>query len=853
MEKTYNPHEVEEKIYAEWEKGGFFKSQPNPQKKPFCVLMPPPNANGELHLGHASMLVYEDIMVRYHRMRGFESLWIPGTDHAGIQTQVVFERALLKQGKTKEDLGQDEFYRQCFNFCMKNKKTITSQIRKIGASCDWSKERFSLDENMVKDALSTFVKMHQEGLIYQGERIINWCPRCQTALSDIEVEHETKPAKLYYLKYGPLTVATVRPETKLGDTGLAVHPNDSRYKKYVGKTLKIKSVEGEIELPVIADEVVDPQFGTGVVKVTPAHDPLDFEIGQRHHLETKQVIGTDQRMTEKASQYQGKTIEETRAEIINDLKKLKLIEKIEDYQSNVSVCERCSAEIQPLVSKQWFIKMRDLSQKAIETVKDGKIKIYPERFENDFYHWMENIKDWCISRQIWWGPRLPVWHCEDCQKVTISLEKPQKCAHCSSKQLKQTTDTLDTWFLSTQWPYTALGFQSDLFKYFYPTSVMETGWDILFFWVARMIVMGLYTAKDVPFRNVYLHGLVVDKNGKKMSKSKGTGIDPLILIKKFGTDALRLSFIMGIKPGQNVRLYEQKVEKYRNFVNKLWNISRYVLENPSSKIESSVLSQEDHWIISRVNSLLLELEKNFENFRFGQAAEDLYEFMWHDFADWYLELSKDGKDHNKTLKYCLEILLKVLHPFIPFITEEIWSKLSKDKKLIVSSWPKVEKEKINPELENKFNQLRKVITTLRNAQETYSISKSQEVILSSNLKEDLTFLNESSSIISKFSKFENLKIQKTLENKIQGILLPVENVSISIQLEVSKIKKEIEKLNMEKERTEKFIFSINQKLKNKKFLEKAHPEIIQKEKDKLLSQEEKLKVISKNLSNFKSV
>ncbi len=707
ISKTYNPKQVEDKIYQLWEKSGFLKASPKSKKQPFCIIMPPPNANGILHIGHAVFVTLEDIMTRYQRMKGKEVLWLPGADHAGIMTQVTYEKKLAKQGKSRLKLGREEFYKQTYKFSMENKKVMETQLRKLGASCDWSRSKFTLDPKISKAVFYTFKKMYKDGLIYRGKRIISWCPRCQTALSNLEVIYQEKKDPLYYIKYGPLTLATVRPETKFGDTAVAVHPADKRYKKYVGKEIEIQTVLGKAEVKVVADKAVDPEFGTGVVKVTPAHDPNDFEIGQRHNLEIRQVIGFDGKLNKKAGKYAGMKVREARKIIAKDLEKMGLMEKIDfNYKHRIAICERCKTIIEPLISEQWFIRAKKLAAPAIKAVEDKKIEFIPTHYKKLYYHWMKNIRDWCISRQIWWGHRIPVWYCE-CGEITVDIEKPKSCPKCKGKKLKQDPDTLDTWFSSGQWPFTVFGWprQTKDFQYFYPTSVMETGWDILFFWVARMIMLGIYCTGKAPFRYVYLHGLVRDKDRQKMSKSKGNVIDPLGVITLYGTDALRMALVFGTGSGKDTIISEEKIIGQRKFSNKIWNATRFILMNKPPLINTDKkligtdknLTGADKKILKVLEKTIKSVNKDLENFRFGQAAQTLYHFFWHDFCDKYIEKSKSQMSNVKTkentqkiLYYVLLTSLKLLHPFMPFVTEEIYQKLplkNKKKCLMIETWP----------------------------------------------------------------------------------------------------------------------------------------------------------------------
>jgi len=720
IEKAYNHQKNEKQIYDLWEKGGYFTPKIDPTKKPFVIIMPPPNANGVLHIGHAVFVTLQDIMVRYHRMRGVPTLWLPGFDHAGIATQVVFEKELAKQRKTRFDLGREEFFRRAFEFSMQNKKRMEDQLRKLGASCDWTREKFTLEKDITKAVYYTFTKMYTEGLIYRGERIINWCPRCQTALSDLEVDHQERETKLYFIKYpivdsdGFVTVATTRPETMLGDTAVAVHPEDERYKNLLAKNTKLQLPLTQRIIPLIADERVDKEFGTGAVKVTPGHDPTDFEIGKAHKLPIINVIGKEGRMTSQAGKdYEGLTVKECRKKVLEDLKKLGLLEKEEHYKHSVAICERCKTVIEPLVSEQWFVKTKKLAQRAIEVVKKGEIKFIPKRFEKIYFHWMENIRDWCISRQIWWGQRIPVWYRKNSKfknqnsklEIYVGVEPPK------GDDWQQDPDTLDTWFSSGQWPFTVFGWpkETEEFKYFYPTTVMETGWDILFFWVARMIMLGLYCTNKVPFRYVYLHGLVRDKYRQKMSKSKGNVIDPLGVIDLYGADALRMALVFGTGAGNDIVISEEKIVGQRKFTNKIWNAARFVLtqiqnakfkmQNAEFKLEDKELTEADKKILEKLEETVKKVTEDLDNFRFHNAAQTLYQFFWFNFCDVYIEKSKlqiqkakTEKDKEKTLQILLYVLLtslKLLHPFMPFVTETIYQMLPfrSKKALIIEDWP----------------------------------------------------------------------------------------------------------------------------------------------------------------------
>jgi valyl-tRNA synthetase len=708
--------EDQSKIYDLWEKNGYFKPKVIPGTKPFTIIMPPPNANGSLHIGHAVFVTLEDIMVRYHRMLGVPTLWLPGADHAGIQTQVVYEKELEKRGLSRFDLGREKFYQETYDFTMKNKAVMENQLRKLGASCDWSREHFTLEPEISKSVFLTFKKMYVDGLIYRGKRIINWCPRCGTALSDVEVIYKEKETFLTYIKYPIdgskefITVATTRPETMLGDTAVVVNPSDPRYKMLIGKHVLLP-LSGR-KIPIIGDEVVDKKFGTGAVKVTPAHDPIDFEISQRHDLEVIDVIGKDLKMTAAAGkEFEGLKYNVAREKVVSELKKLGLLVKETKYTHAVGTCERCKSIIEPLISEQWFVKIKPLAEKAIKAVKSGKIIFTPKRYEKVYYNWMENIRDWCISRQIWWGHRIPVYYCQDCNAVMVETEQPKKC-NCGSTNILQDPDTLDTWFSSGQWPFNTLGWNEAVasgeksktgdFEKFYPTSVMETGWDILFFWVARMIMLGIYCTGEVPFKEVVLHGLVRDQDRVKMSKSKGNSIDPLGVVEEYGADAIRMALVFGTGIGNDIVVSEDKIKGFRNFSTKIWNASRFIQTNledyaivPRGTIESD-FTKEDLWILAEYEKTVKKVTNSLTKHNFHHAAEEIYEFFWHKFCDKTIEDTKsriygDNIRSKAAAKWVLHYVLfgslKLLHPFMPFVTEAIWQNFNEKVPLIGSTWP----------------------------------------------------------------------------------------------------------------------------------------------------------------------
>jgi valyl-tRNA synthetase len=715
MEKIYKPQKIERKIYHLWENGGYFKCRINESKPPFVIIMPPPNTTGALHVGHAVFVTIEDILIRYYRMKGVPTLWVPGFDHAGIITQVVFEKELARKGKTRFDFTRDEFYNQVYKFSMEKKKIMESQLKRLGASCDWSRTKFTLDPKIGEAVYYTFKKMYEDGLIYHGERIINWCPRCQTALSDLEVEYRNKNSKLYFIKYPILNsnesivVATTRPETMLGDVAVAVHPKDKRYQKFLKKKIKIILPLKERVIPLIGDERVEMKFGTGAVKITPAHDPLDFEIAKDHKLPIIKVIGTNGKMTSEAGkEYEGLDVDSCREKVLKDLKKLGFLVKEKGHQHSVATCERCGTVIEPLISKQWFIKTKDLAKRAIEVVEKKKIKIIPKHYEKIYYHWLKNIKDWCISRQIWWGHRIPVWYCKNCGKEIVEIKAPKFCPNCKKKNLEQDPNTLDTWFSSAQWPFLVFDWPKKTkdFKYFYPTTVLETGYDILFFWVARMIMVGLYCTKKIPFKYVYLHGLVRDKYGQKMSKSKGNVIDPMEIVNLYGADALRMALIFGTGMGRDIILSEEKIIAQHKFTNKIWNAARFVLQNVKKeeilKIKEKELkvTKEDKWILTELKKSIKKMSKYIENFQFHLAAKEIYHFFWHKFCDRTIEDVKKRLRESQNLREKLtakwvlyrvfSTSLKLLHPFMPFITEALYQKLPRRQKeaLIIEDWPK---------------------------------------------------------------------------------------------------------------------------------------------------------------------
>ena len=743
LAKTYDPREVEDRIYQFWLDGGYFHAEVNPEKKPYTIVMPPPNITGQLHMGHAVDNTLQDILIRWRRMQGYEALWMPGTDHASIATEAKIVEAMAKEGIRKEDIGREAFLERAWEWRRQYGGRIVQQLHKIGSSCDWERERFTLDEGCSKAVREVFVRLYEEGLIYRGERIINWCPHCHTSISDAEVEFEEQDAFFYHLRYpfadgsGYLELATTRPETMLGDTAVAVHPDDERYRALVGKNLILPLVDKEI--PVIADTYVEMDFGTGVVKITPAHDPNDFEVGLRHQLEVITVIDESGIMNEKAGRYQGMTAAECRKAIVKELEEKGYLLKVEPIKHNVGHCYRCHTVIEPLVSMQWFVKMAPLAAPAIDAVRSSKTKFVPERFDKVYFNWMENIRDWCISRQLWWGHRIPAWYCADCGEVVVSREDPAGCPKCGSHHLRQDEDTLDTWFSSALWPFSTLGWpeKTPELDYFYPTDTLVTGYDIIFFWVARMMFSGIAHMGEVPFKNVFIHGLVRDAQGRKMSKSLGNGVDPIEVIDQYGADALRFSLATGNSPGNDMRFLEEKVQSSRNFANKLWNAARFIRMNLGDGDVAltlpDTLGMEDKWILSRFNRLVKEVTDNLEKFELGIAVQKLYDFIWDSFCDWYIELCKvhlqgeRAEDARRVLVYVMTGILKLLHPFMPFITEEIWQSLPHEgESLMISAWPVYTDSLDFAAEEKEMERLMEAIRAIRNRRAEMNVPPSRK-------------------------------------------------------------------------------------------------------------------------------
>ncbi len=875
LEKSYNPKKVEEKWYKIWEKKGYFEPSYNEKKSKFSIVIPPPNVTGALHIGHALNNTLQDVLVRYKRMDGYDVLWVPGTDHAGIATQNVVEKEIAKEGLTRYDLGREKFLERVWQWKEQYGNRIIDQLKKLGASCSWSYKRFTMDEGLSRAVREVFVRLWEEGLIYRGDYIINWCPRCQTALADLEVEFESIPGKLWYIKY-PLedenryiVVATTRPETMLGDTAVAVHPEDERYKDLIGKKIKLPLI-GRI-IPIIADKVVDPEFGTGAVKVTPAHDFADFEIAKRHGLSFVKVIDERGKMTEKAGNYAGLDRFEARKKVLEDLKKQGLLEKEEDYQLVLGHCYRCNTVIEPLLSKQWFVATKPLAQPAISAVKYGFIKFIPENWINLYFDWMKNIRDWCISRQIWWGHRIPVWYCNSCGETIVSeKEDVRECPNCGSKNLKRDEDVLDTWFSSALWPFSTLGWPENTkaLSTFYPTTVLVTSFDIIFFWVARMIMMGIHFTGQIPFKNVYIHALVRDEKGQKMSKSRGNVIDPLEMIDKYGTDALRFTLVALAAQGRDIKLSEARIEGFKHFINKIWNASRFVLMNlkdylpEKEELRLNELPLFSKWILSELQKTVKIVREKLDEFEFDQAAMQIYHFFWDKFCDWYLEVSKiylkDPKYKISTQKILLEVLkssLKLLHPFIPFITEEIWQYLPEreTEHIIIAKYPVFEERFVDENAEKLVQILQELIIGIRSVKAEYNLTSKTDlnVIFRSSDNGILNFINDQKKPIKFLAKVSDIELSNNYQKKKGEVSVVLSEGEIFINLAgLIDIEKEIKRLKKEKEKIEKKLLQIERKLKNREFLEKAPKEVVEKEKFNYKEFKERLNKIIHYLSEL---
>ena len=876
--KVYDPQSFEKKWYQYWEENKFFHAEVDKSKKPYSMVIPPPNVTGQLHMGHALDNTLQDILIRYHRMQGFNTVWVPGCDHAGIATQAKVEGALREEGTNRYELGREKFLERVWDWKEQYGNRIMYQLRTLGSSCDWDRQRFTMDEGCSKAVREVFVSLYEKGLIYQGTRITNWCPDCNTAISDIEVEHETEQGHLWHLRYQVkgtdqyVEIATTRPETMFGDTGVAVHPEDERYKDIVGKTLILPIVNREI--PLFADEYVDKSFGTGAVKVTPAHDPNDFEMGQRHHLEEIKVISNTGKMMEGAGKYEGMDRYECRKALVKELEELGVLVSVEEHEHAVGHCSRCHSTIEPLVSKQWFVKMESLAKPAIEAVKSGKIQFVPERFSKTYIQWLENIRDWCISRQLWWGHRIPAWYCDDCGQTSVSRTDLTECPHCHSKHIHQDEDVLDTWFSSGLWPFETMGWpeKTEELEHFYPTATLVTGYDIIFFWVARMVMMGLEFGKDIPFKHVFIHGLVRDSQGRKMSKSLGNGIDPVEVVEKYGADTLRFMLITGNTPGNDMRFYWERVESARNFANKIWNASRYMLMNLEGFDKNFVPGEEDYtlsdrWILSRYARTVRDVTENLDKFELGEAGRMIYEFLWNEFCDWYIELTKarlydteNVRARNTALyvlSHVLEGTLRLLHPFMPFLTEEIWQKVphaEEVKSIMIAEWPQADAARISDDIEAQMTAIMESIKSIRNmrAEVGAAPSKKSEVILNFKDESLRVVFAENTGYLDKLASSEPVTIlpvgAAAPENAMAGV---VNGVEIYLPLKgLIDVEKETARLNKELEKLEKEIKRLAGKLSNEGFLSKAPEQVVAGEKEKLAGYEEKKKSVESRIQDL---
>lgn len=877
LSKVYDPQSVEEKWYKWWEESKFFSAKMEEDKPAFSIVMPPPNVTGMLHMGHAMDNTLQDILTRYKRMQGYNTLWVPGTDHAGIATQAKVEAQLRKEGTDRYELGREKFLERAWAWKEEYGNTITTQLRKLGSSCDWDKERFTMDEGCSKAVREAFVRLYKKGLIYQGNYIVNWCPHCHTTISDIEVEHVENEGKIYYFRYPIegteeyIQIATTRPETMFGDTAVAVHPDDERYKHLIGKNVILPVVERRI--PIIADEYVEREFGTGAVKITPSHDVNDFEMGQRHHLPEIVVIDKDGKMNENAGIYEGLDRYECREKLIADFEKSGVLVKIEDHTNSVGHCYRCNTVIEPLVSKQWFVKMKPLAEPAMQVALNGDVKFIPERFTKIYLGWLENIRDWCISRQLWWGHRIPVWYCEDCGEVICEMEDPTVCPKCGSTHLHQDPDVLDTWFSSGLWPFSTMGWpeKTSEFDMFYPTSVLVTGRDIIFFWVARMLFDALEFTGSVPFKEVFIHGLVLDSQGRKMSKSLGNGVDPLKVIKEYGADSLRFMLITGNTPGNDLRYRDERLESARNFANKIWNAARFSLMNLEDYQADSTLAPQyetaDKWIISRYSAVSRQVTEMLDRYELGEAARVLYEFIWNEFCDWYIELVKPrlyGKDTEesryaaqKTLVEVLRGSMELLHPFMPFITEEIWQHLPHEgETIMLAKWPEQEESLISAEIDKQMELTIEVIRAIRNLRSEMNVplGKKAEVIICANNHEYTVYLKDGANYILSLASAESLSVEETLAAKpTQAATAVVHGIEIYLPLKgLIDLDKEIARLEKELTKMEGEIKRIEGKLTNEGFVAKAPAEVIEKEKEKLVKYQASKEALLVRLAEYRA-
>ena len=880
LSKGYEPHDVERKWYQEWETSGYFRADENSEKPPYSIVIPPPNVTGVLHMGHALNNTLQDILCRWKRMCGCEVLWMPGTDHAGIATQNVVEKQLAEEGSDRHAIGREQFIDRVWTWREESGGQIIEQLKRLGASCDWGRERFTMDEGLSKAVREVFVRLYDDGLIYRANRLINWCPRCHTALSDLEVEHDDKKGHLWHLRYPVIgsdrymIVATTRPETMLGDTAVAVHPEDERYQDLIGKKILLPLVKREI--PIVADEYVDKEFGSGAVKITPAHDFNDFELGKRHDLEVLNVFDESGVVNENGGDYCGQERYEARANVVADLENQGLLEKIDDYQNSVGECYRCKTVIEPYLSLQWYVDVKPLAEEAIKAVRSGETRIVPQQWEKTYFEWMLNIQDWCVSRQIWWGHRIPAWYCEECDEITVSREDATVCAHCGSSELRQETDVLDTWFSSALWPFSTMGWpeQTAALGKFYPTSCLVTGFDILFFWVARMMMMGLKFMDDVPFKDVYIHALVRDAQGQKMSKSKGNVIDPLLVIDEYGADAFRFTLTSFAAMGRDVKLSTDRIAGYRNFCNKIWNASRFALMNledfdPAGiDLQELDLSDADRWILTRFKDAASQVQAALEEYRFNDAASVLYAFTWHSFCDWYIELSKDdlygddpaAKQRAQAVLYTvLEQLLRLLHPFMPFVTEEIWQALPGQRpyaSIMLADFPTGAELPVDAVGAERMDLVMDVIRAIRNVRGEMDVAPSRQitVILDCKSAESVAILTEGETAIRSLGRVGELTIGQGIERPEQAATQLAGDVDILLPLAgLVDVAEEVKRLGKEIAKVQKDVDFFTKKLGNEKFVANAPPQVLEKDRGKLKDAEEKLAVLQEGLEKIQSL
>ncbi len=879
LAKTYDPKGIEERLYTKWMDNGYFHAKVNPDKKPFTIVMPPPNVTGQLHMGHALDETMQDILIRFKRMQGYEALWQPGTDHAAIATEVKVIDKLKKEGIDKHDIGREEFLKHAWAWKEEYGGKIINQLKKLGASADWERERFTMDEGCSKAVQEVFIKLYEKGYIYKGSRIINWCPVCQTSISDAEVEHEDQDGFFWHINY-PIVgeegrfveIATTRPETLLGDTAVAVNPEDERYKDLIGKMLKLPLTDREI--PVIADEYVDKEFGTGCVKITPAHDPNDFEVGRRHNLEEINIMNDDATINELGGKYAGMDRYEARKAMVADLEELGLLVKVVPHNHSVGTHDRCGTTVEPMIKPQWFVKMDEMAKAAIKALDDGDLKFVPSRFDKTYLHWLENIRDWCISRQLWWGHRIPAYYCDECGEVVVAREMPEKCPKCGCTHLHQDEDTLDTWFSSALWPFSTLGWpeKTPELEYFYPTDVLVTGYDIIFFWVIRMVFSALEQTDQVPFHHVLIHGLVRDSQGRKMSKSLGNGIDPLEVIDKYGADALRLTLMTGNAPGNDMRFYWEKVEASRNFANKIWNASRFIMMNLEGKEiqkpDQESLMPADCWIMSKCNKLIHDVTENMNKFELGIALQKVYDFIWDEFCDWYIEFVKqrmyDAKENPKSagaalwvLREVLKNALKLLHPFMPFVTEEIYSKLiPEEESLMMSKWPEYREDWDFPQAENIVEHLKRLATGVRNVRAEMNVPAGRKIKIyvvseDQKLREGFELLKDAVLRLANVSEFIVQKDKDGIAEDAMSVVIPDATAYLPLE-DMIDFEQELERLTKEEERLKKEIARSNGMLNNEKFVSKAPEAKVQEERDKLEKYEQMMAQVQERLTGLKA-